>query len=134
MPRLSVYMIRTALLHLGIGFLLGALALANKGVPFLPQLWRLVPIHVELLIFGWMIQLAMGVAFYALPRFQGENRYGHLGLGWASYIVLNSGILITILSLWFGWQVWILFGYMTALIAVILYILLMWRRVKPFAQ
>ena len=35
MPRLSVYLVRTALLHLLVGFGLGGLLLANKGLSFL---------------------------------------------------------------------------------------------------
>ena len=62
MPRLSVWMIRTALVHLLVGFTLGALLLANKGVPIHPMVWRLLPIHIELLLLGWTLQLALGVA------------------------------------------------------------------------
>ena len=63
MPRLSVWTIRAALVALGIGFLFGALMLANKGVPFDPSLWRLLPAHIELVLLGWTMQLALGVAF-----------------------------------------------------------------------
>ena len=36
MPRLTVWMVRTSLLQLGIGFTFGMLMLFNKGVPFDP--------------------------------------------------------------------------------------------------
>jgi len=39
MPRLSVYLIRTALLYLAAGFTFGGLMLFNKGLPFAPALW-----------------------------------------------------------------------------------------------
>src|SRR6188768_3484649 len=41
MPRLSVWMIRTALIHLAIGFALGALLLAQRGMPLSPMIPRL---------------------------------------------------------------------------------------------
>ncbi|HLV45033.1 MAG TPA: hypothetical protein VKY39_08745, partial [Aggregatilineales bacterium] len=63
MPRLSVWMVRASLLYLGLGFTFGALMLANKGVPLHPRLWALLPLHAEMLLVGWAIQLAMGVAF-----------------------------------------------------------------------
>ena len=68
MPRLSVWIIRTALLYLGIGFTFGALMLFNKGVPFDPMLWRLLRPHIEFVLLGWTMQLAMGVAFWIMPR------------------------------------------------------------------
>jgi hypothetical protein len=76
MPRLSVFMLRTALIHLGIGFTLGALLLSNKGIPYALELWRLLLPHVEFVLFGWTMQLMMGVAFWILPRHTHEPRYG----------------------------------------------------------
>ena len=49
MPRLSRWFIRCALIYLALGFTFGALMLFNKGVPFYPALWRLLPTHVEFL-------------------------------------------------------------------------------------
>ena len=69
MPPLSVYMVRAALLHMGIGFTLGALMLLDKAIQIDPDLWRLWSIHVELTLVGWIVQLAMGVAFWIMPRF-----------------------------------------------------------------
>ena len=69
MPRLSVWSIRTAMLYLGLGFLWGALMLFEKGAPVAPSLLRLLPMHIEFVLIGWTMQLAMGVAFWILPRF-----------------------------------------------------------------
>lgn len=69
MPRLSVWMIRAVLLHLGVRFSLGALILANKGQPRSGLIWTLLPVHIECVLIGWTLQLAMGVAFWILPRF-----------------------------------------------------------------
>ena len=57
MPKLSIYFIRAALLHLGIGFSIGALLLANKGFPFSAEIWHLLESYVQILVFGWMLQL-----------------------------------------------------------------------------
>ena len=131
MPKLSVWMIRTALLHLGIGFLFGTLLLANKGVPYEPQVWRLLNPHIELLIFGWMIQLAMGVAFWTLPRFSGEYRYGRTYLGWMSYVLLNGGLIVTAASYWLNANPAALTGRLFSLTAVVVFAVLIFPRVKP---
>ena len=60
MPRLSIWFIRSALIYLALGFTFGALLLANKGFPIIPEIWRLLPAHIELLLVGWTLQLAMG--------------------------------------------------------------------------
>ena len=72
MTRLSVWPVRTALIYLAIGFLLGALMLFEKGARIDPALLRLLPMHVEFVLVGWTVQLAMGVAFWILPRFSRE--------------------------------------------------------------
>lgn len=99
MPRLSVWMIRSALVHLGIGIPLGALMLWNKGSLFDLRIWLLVSTHLELLIVGWLIQFALGIAFWILPRFTQEPRYGSVRRGWLGFILLNAGVLLVVMSL-----------------------------------
>ena len=133
MPRLSVTMVRTALLELGIGFTIGALILFNKGIPFDPQIWRLRPAHVDIVLFGWTMQLAMGIAFWILPRFTKAPRYGREGLGWIAYLLLNTGLGIVVLNSWLSLD-WLPFvGRVLELSAVVTYALMMWKRVKPYA-
>jgi hypothetical protein len=132
MPKLSVWMIRTALLNMGIGFLIGALLLANKGVAHEPQIWRLLNPHVILLLFGWMTQLAMGVAFWVLPRFTSERRYGRENFGWASYVLFNSGVVVTAVAYWIN-ATSTLIGYLLALCGVVSFAVMIWSRVKPLS-
>ena len=42
MPRLSVWFVRFSLIHLFLGFTIGGLILANKGIPFAPWVWNLL--------------------------------------------------------------------------------------------
>jgi hypothetical protein len=133
MPKLSVWMIRAALLHLGMGFSFGALLLANKGVPFMGEIWRLLEPHIELLIFGWMLQLAMGVAFYALPRHtNSEARFGSERLGWLSFILLNAGLWLSITAILGLQPLWAMIGKFIMLSAALSYVRLMIPRVKAF--
>lgn len=93
MPTLSVIAIRAALLQLALGFTFGALMLSQKGIGWLPSAWRLLPAHIELLLLGWMAQLAIGVGYWILPRFGG--RRGNVRLAWAAVIALNVGVLLS---------------------------------------
>lgn len=93
MPRLSVWSLRAALIYLLAGFTFGALLLAHKGQPYWPQAWSLLVPHVTFLLFGWTAQLALGVAFWILPRYPGGSR-GSERLAAASLLALNLGILL----------------------------------------
>lgn len=92
MPRLSVWFIRAALLYLAAGFTFGALLLWNKGIPLHPLIWRLLPVHMEFLLIGWTVQLALGVAFWILPRWQGDR--GDVRPAWAAFVLINAGVLL----------------------------------------
>lgn len=95
MPRLSVWFVRMALLYLLAGFTVGALLLAHKGVPYAPALWRWRQAHIEMLLVGWIVQLAMGVAFWILPRFQQAR--GNVRAAWVAFVLVNIGVLMVAL-------------------------------------
>jgi hypothetical protein len=93
MPLVSVWFVRAALLYLGAGFTLGALLLANKGSGFAPDLWRWLPVHFELLLIGWFVQLVMGVAYWIFPRFgMTKAARGRESLAWLALALLNGGV------------------------------------------
>ena len=102
MPRLSVWAIRTALVYLGLGFTWGALMLSQKGVPLDTAVWRMLPMHIEFVLAGWTMQLAMGVAFWILPRFSRGSARGNESLAWTAYVLLNVGVLSVGVGQWLG--------------------------------
>lgn len=133
MPRLSVWMIRAALAYLGVGITIGALMLWNKGNLFDIRIWLLVSTHLEMLIVGWLVQLALGVAFWILPRFTKEPRYGNVRLGWIGFALLNVGILIVVISLLIGALINLQpIGRLLEVIAALTLGLVLWPRVKGF--
>jgi hypothetical protein len=91
-PALTVYALRIALSYLGIGFTIGALMLGVRGVSASSEVLWLRPLHLELLLIGWTVQLAFGVAFWILPRRSGLGR-GNERLAWGSLLLLNLGVL-----------------------------------------
>lgn len=94
MPRLSCWMIKAALAYLTIGVLFGGLILSAKGLPAsLGWAWLLLPAHIQLLVGGWLIQLALGMAYWILPRLDGAGERGRPGAAWFSFGALNSGVI-----------------------------------------
>jgi hypothetical protein len=119
------------MLYLAAGFTFGALMLANKAIPFTPWLWRLRPIHIEILLLGWIAQFAMGVAFWMLPRFHSSR--GDVRPAWAAFFLLNTGLLLAGLGAMSGLPAWLaLTGRLLEIAAVAAYAFHAWPRVKPF--
>jgi len=122
-----------ALLYLAVGFSFGALMLANKGLAFAPFLWRLRPAHIELLLVGWTVQLAMGVAFWILPRFQSSR--GDVRPAWLALVMINLGVLLVSLSLVIDLNGWnLVAGRLAELVAAAAFSWHVWPRVKPIGQ
>ena len=131
MPRLSVWAIRLSLLYLLFGFTLGALMLANKGLPFAPWVWNLLPVHIDILLFGFVIQLAIGMAYWILPRFRGGLRGNELILRIAIGL-LNLGIWIVVFNGLLNLpEPWLAAGRLSEGIAAILFTIQVWKRIRP---
>ncbi len=134
MPRFSVLAIKASLVYLGIGFTFGALMLFNKGVPILPLLWGLLPAHIEILIFGWILQLGLGVAFWILPRFGTGSRRGNEKIAWVSLCLLNLGVLSIVFASWLNpgsLQRWMqTAGRLAEVGAAVAFAMHAWKRIK----
>lgn len=129
MPRLSAWFVRASLIYFLAGITLGALMLAEKGIAFDPAIVRALPVHIEFLVVGWLIQLALGVAFWILPRFGTGAPRGKESQLWAAFFLLNGGILLAACQLWLPPA--LLLGRAAEVAAIALYIAGSWRRVKP---
>ncbi|HAL17294.1 MAG TPA: hypothetical protein DCP32_11275 [Anaerolineaceae bacterium] len=131
MPRLSVWFIRASLIYLLAGFMLGALLLANNGIEFMPSAWELLPAHVEFLLAGWVVQLALGTAYWILPRHTRGLARGSTELGWLSFSLFNLGVLLTASSglLPGAFQ---FAGRVLEVLAAGLFLVLIWPRIKAY--
>ncbi|MCB0253048.1 MAG: hypothetical protein KDI55_04905 [Anaerolineae bacterium] len=130
MPRLSVWFIRASLMYLAAGFTLGALMLANKGLRLEPFIWRLLPAHIEVMLVGWTVQLAMGVAYWILPRFQSSR--GNTRAAWLAFVLLNGGVLLAVAAIAPGAPAGAtLAGRLLQAAAAIAFAVNAWPRVKP---
>jgi len=133
MPRLSVWLVRSALCYLGIGALAGAVLLVNRGVFLGERVGSLRPIHVEFLLVGWTLQLALGVAFWILPRFRAGSERGREGFVWLSYVLLNTGVLAVALGQAFELPAAVpLLGHTAEALAAAAFSLHAWPRMKAF--
>jgi len=130
MPRLSAWFVRTSLAYLAIGFTLGSLMLINEGLPFAPQLSNVLPAHIEILTMGWVMQLALGVAYWILPRFSRGLPRGNVVVAWASLVLINIGILFVACSVFIQAAGLTLLGRFLEVVSILLFISVTWRRVR----
>jgi len=95
MPRPSVWLVRAALLQLVAGAALGSLLLAAKGAPHALPGWvaGLWPLHGEIMLLGWMAQLALGVAYWILPRHPEPPVRGPETPVKLAAVLINAGVL-----------------------------------------
>lgn len=129
MPRLSIWAVRLSLLHLLAGFTIGAFILVNKGIGAYPAAWRWFGAHQEFLLFGWMGQFSLAVAYWAFPRYRGNHR-GNPTLAIAAVALLNLGVLLVFAATFWGWPV-MLWGRAAEAAAAACFAVYAWPRVKP---
>lgn len=133
MPRLSVAAIRLALAYFLAGLSFGALLLANKGLPLHPALWSLLPLHIEFLLFGWIVQLILAVGYWIFPRLAGDRPRGSLLLAGAAFVLLNLGVLAVSAGSLVSERALLFLGRLFELGALLLFALHLWRRIRPTA-
>ncbi len=134
MPRLSSWFVRASLVYLAFGYTFGAILLANKALAFYPTAWRLLPIHIEMLLMGWFIQLAVGVAFWILPRLTGPAPRGNQTLVWLAFWLINVGIGLVALGAIVLVPSLPLLGRLAELGGVLAFVIGSWKRVKAFGK
>lgn len=131
MPRLSVLGIRLALLYFLVGISLGTVLLIHKAIPLHPAVWILLPLHMEFLLYGWVVQLVFAVAYWIFPRFLNMPKRGNPSLAWAALALLNISIVAqaaATLAAWGGVQ---LPARLMQLAAAFLLAASLWGRAKP---
>lgn len=134
MHKASVWLIRTSLVYFVIGITLGMLMLLQKAFPIKAGIWQVLPVHAELLLFGWVLQLVLGVGYWMLPRqIEGPERGWPAGIWWI-YGMFNGGILINLLAIAMGraGMEGTPVGRLMQLAAILLFIALHWRRVVSY--
>lgn len=130
MPRLSQWFVRAAFIYLLLGVTVGALLLAHKGLPLHPVLWSWLPAHIEFLLFGWVVQVTMGMAFWILPRYWQKPRRPKEGYAQIAFVLLNLGIWLVVAGTTFRAGLWFLLaGRALETAAVAFFALHAWLRI-----
>jgi cbb3-type cytochrome oxidase subunit 1 len=103
------------------------LAAPALGLP--GSIFRLRPLHAEMLLIGWMVQLAFGVAYWILPRFRAGPARGREWPAWVSLLLLNTGVLAAGLGQVLGLPTLSLAGRAAEMLAALTFAVHLWSRV-----
>ncbi len=94
MPVLTRWFIKTSLVYLVAALLAGIATQAAVVTALPPFVPALRPVYFHLLMVGWVTQLIIGVVYWMFPKASPERPRGSERLGWATYILLNAGLLL----------------------------------------
>ncbi len=90
-------MVKSSLVWMLAGFVIGGLMLVDRVVPGDWRAW-LQPTHGHMLFVGWFVQFAIGIAYWLLPR----KRRPELPVGYretpafAGWAMLNVGLALRV--------------------------------------
>lgn len=94
MPTLTRWYLKTALLYLLAGLVMGVIIAAQDVWAVMPCLSSLTPVYIHFLVLGWLSQLIFGVAYWMFPKLPpGCNARLHESLATAAFFLLNLGLL-----------------------------------------
>lgn len=137
MPSLTRWYIKSGLIYLAAALLL-AVVLALPDPIRLPSFVRAMnPAYFHLFLVGWVTQMIFGVIYWMFPIITRERPRGNETLGWVSYIMLNVGLIIRVVSeplhstqpqAGVGWL--LVLSAVLQWLAILLFVLLAWPRVK----
>lgn len=131
MARVSIWYVRAALLHFLAGVSIGTWQLVASA-DLLPDVSLMLrSVHVELLLLGWLVQLAVGVATWILPFSGAVSSDSRL---WSAWSMLNGGVFLVIAGAWTETIMLRVLGRGGEVIAVLLLTWALWSRLRPLPR
>ena len=93
MPLLTRWFLKAALVYLVLALCAGILL----ALPDTNPMAGAFPVYFHMLTFGWLTQLIFGIALWMFPKYTPAKPRGHEWLGWATFMLLNLGLLVRII-------------------------------------
>lgn len=126
MPLISQFFLKT-------GFIWLIISLFLFGYQSVDTTVRILYHHT--LGLGWVTQIIIGVAIWMFPRWSNELPKGPMWMWWTSYVTLNLGLLLRIISEYYyshSVQVFAPLLFVAGLLlwtSMILFVIVLWKRV-----
>ena len=98
MPRVARWFIKAGLVYLVLALLAGVLIQARAVVDLPGWVAGLRPVHIHLLVVGWVTQLIVGVGYWMFPKFSRERPRGSETGAWITFVLLNTGLILRVIG------------------------------------
>ncbi len=131
MDKYAKAFIKSSLIYLSIGTILGILMVLSPDIRFI-----LTRVHVHILLLGFVAMMIYGVGYHILPRFMGRPVYSHR-LGNVQVWLAN----ITLIGLSLSWVmetsqggIWNVLAILFAIgqgVSIFLFIINLWMSMMP---
>src|SRR5262245_66051954 len=126
MPTVTRWFINAGLVCRVAALVLGVALAALAVVSVSPAIGLWGPVYFHLFMVGWVTQLIFGIVYWMFPRHTRESPRGSEKLAYATFVLLNSGLVLRALgepvnSLWPG----TLWGWMVAVAATLQWLVVM---------
>ncbi|PJZ81062.1 hypothetical protein [Leptospira meyeri] len=132
-PIQSVWFIRISLIYLLLGTSLGVVLMFNKAFAFSSEIWRLLPLHYSILIWGFFLQLIMGTAYWMFPKFLSENPRGAIWQVWFLFYTYNLGLILFLITKFIlPFESLALLGKFLIFLGLVTFVKLVWARVISY--
>lgn len=132
-PIQSVWFIRISLVYLLVGSLLGALLMFQKAFGLDPEIWKFLPLHFTILIWGFLISFIMGNAYWMFPKFLSEHPRGSSGQAWMMFCSYHLGLLLYLITkFFFPYDSLTLLGKFLISLGLVIFMRLTWARVISY--
>ncbi len=137
MPTLTRWFLKSSLLYLLLAVMLGVLLEIPNTLDLDWSVRAFSPFYFHSFMVGWVAQLIFGVVFWMFPKFSKEQPRGSETLGWATFWLLNCGLLIRLVAepaqaiqnqVWWSWL--LALSAVLQWLAGMAFVLNTWRRVK----
>jgi hypothetical protein len=128
MPLLSVWAVRLAIGYLTVGAVLGTLLLAARAAVLPTVFFRQLAAHIDVMLVGWLVQLAVGVGYWILPRVEGKRPRAALAV--TAVALLNIGVPLAAAGGTAGIGAMVLAGRMAELAGALTFGAHAWTRVR----
>jgi heme/copper-type cytochrome/quinol oxidase subunit 1 len=134
MPGISVWMLRSALIALVLGSVLGAARLGEfPGTG--EYAGQLRSAHLDLMLFGWLMQFVLAVGYWMLPRYARGPERGPAPPAWLAFGLMQTGLVLAVLAAIIAPPSPVAAaGRVLLVLAALGFVFLLFPRIKPFGN
>lgn len=98
MPQITRLFVRTSLVYLVVALLLGVILAAGPLLGDGAAVAGVWPVYWHLFMVGWVTQLIAGIAYWMFPKYSRERPRGFASLAWATWLLLNLGLILRVVA------------------------------------